>query len=263
MSDNFKSELNTAFGAAQTAAGFIRNNFERGLNIRSKNEYDELVTDLDHQSEKLILERLQYDFPAYNIISEESTAIDNQSRLSWMVDPLDGTSNLVIGLPIVGVSIALLVDNEPVVGVVVNVMRDLCFTAIRGEGAYMNNAPIRVSDKTEFRRTHVGHIVSFEEKLKPRALELVTTLRSSCRRMLDTWAPAIEWSLLAQGKIDALVSLGSGPLDRLAGMLIAQEAGAMVSFVEMGGESRDDFLVASANVALHSKLLELVHRHYR
>jgi myo-inositol-1(or 4)-monophosphatase len=128
----------------------------------------------------------------------------------------------------------------------------------------MNGVRLQVSDKSEVKRAQVGHIVSFEEKLKPRALELVTTLRRSCRRMLDTWAPSIEWTLLAQGKIDALVSLGSGLYDRMAGMLIVQEAGGYITNLtgDPASSLKADYLLASNHTGLHDDLLKLIQEHY-
>lgn len=256
----YDAELKTALHAAGLARKHIHTNFNKALNIQTKVAYDELVTDLDQTTETLILNQLQVSFPAYNILSEESPHLDNLNTRTWVVDPLDGTANLVLGLPLVGVSIALLDGDAVVMGVVCHAISGTSYRALQGQGAFVKSKRLQVSTQNNLKKATIGHIVSFDEKLKPRALDLVTMLRRSCRRMLDTWTPSLEWTLLAHGKLDALVSLGSGRYDRLAGQLIAQEAGALVTDLE--GHTITDigssYLLASNNTSLHEQLLDLI-----
>ncbi len=261
----YTDQLQAAIQAAQQASELIRSNFDRSLTITTKKDYNELVTDLDIRSEQTILDSLANHFGDYSILSEEKGKIDRPSRRQWVIDPLDGTHNLTLGLPVLGVSIALVDDDEVVVGVISHVMQAHLYVGERGCGATVDNRPVHVSGLTDIAKAKVGHIVSFEEKLKPRALNLVTSLRTTCQRLLDTWAPSVEWSLLAHGKIDALVSLGSGPYDRLAGMLIVREAGGLITDFD-GNPVNDyptDYLLASNGTDLHFKVLELIRTLYR
>jgi myo-inositol-1(or 4)-monophosphatase len=264
-SSPYADQLQAAIQAAQQAGELIRSNFDRSLTITTKKDYNELVTDLDIRSEQTILKSLTKRFGDYNILSEEKGKIDRPSQRQWVIDPLDGTHNLILGLPLLAVSIALVDDGEVVAGVISHVMQNRLYVGQRGCGATVDNHLLHVSGLAEIARAKVGHIVSFEEKLKPRALNLVTSLRTACQRLLDTWAPSVEWSLLAHGKLDALVSLGSGLYDRLAGMLIVREAGGLIT--DFDGNPVDDYhtdyLLASNGTDLHSKLLELIRPLYR
>jgi myo-inositol-1(or 4)-monophosphatase len=264
-SSPYADQLQAAVQAAQQAGELIRSNFDRSLTITTKKDYNELVTDLDIRSEQTILESLANRFGDYSILSEEKGKIDRPSRRQWVIDPLDGTHNLTLGLPVLGVSIALVDDDEVVAGVISHVMQAHLYVSERGYGATVDNRPVHVSGLTDIAKAKVGHIVSFEEKLKPRALNLVTSLRTTCQRLLDTWAPSVEWSLLAHGKLDALVSLGSGPYDRLAGMLIVREAGGLITDFDGHpvNDSHTDYLLASNGTDLHFKILKIIQTLYR
>ena len=105
-SSPYADQLQAAIQAAQQAGELIRSNFDRSLTITTKKDYNELVTDLDIRSEQTILESLAQHFGDYSILSEEKGKIDRPGRRQWVIDPLDGTHNLTLGLPVLGVSIA-------------------------------------------------------------------------------------------------------------------------------------------------------------
>jgi myo-inositol-1(or 4)-monophosphatase len=219
----YDAELQIALQAAKIGRQIICDNFDRTLHIQRK-QYSELVTDVDPEAEEAILKHLQTECPNHGILSEEIGVISGKSDLIWVVDPLDGTSNFVLGIPHVAVSIALYnnkTDNI-LVGVVVNAFRSLHYTAEQQKGAMLNGEPLQISQTAELAKATIGHIVSYEEKRKSRALNLFTDVRSRCYRLLDTWTPSLDWCMLAQGKIDALISLDAGKFDRLAGTLIVQ-----------------------------------------
>lgn len=261
---NYEKELQTAVKAARQAGELIEANFDLLTTITTKNEYKEVVTDLDFKSEDIILSTLKEAFPDFGIISEESPQDSQRREYTWIVDPLDGTANLTLGLPLVAVSIALQKNENAVLGVVYHPIRRHCYTGVLGAGSFMDERKLCVSSIDSMEQAQIGHIVSYEEKYLPRALGLVTTIRSQCRRLLDTWTPSMEWTLLAQGKIDALVSLGSGVYDRFAGALIVREAGGIITDFRGNSLANDngDYIVASNNTALHPKILDLVRRHY-
>lgn len=261
----YAGQMKVAVQAAQKASELIRSNFDRSLTITTKQAYNELVTDLDFQSEQVILDWLTSHFTQYNLVSEEKGSIDHNSPLTWVIDPLDGTHNLTLGLPLIGVSIALTENEQVVAGVISHVIPAHTYVGERRCGATVDGHALHVSGLYDITKAKIGHIVSFEEKLKPRALNLVTSLRKTCQRLLDTWAPSLEWALLAHGKIDALVSLGSGQYDRLAGMLMVREAGGFIT--DFDGHPIDDlqtdYLIASNGTDLHFKILEIIRTHYR
>lgn len=260
----YSEELQIAIKAAEAGGEVIRNNFGRTLEIQTKHEWSEFVTNVDLESESVIVKHLQKACPGYDIISEESSTPIVESELCWFVDPLDGTSNLVLGIPHVSVSIALCDGVDVLVGVVFNPLRSLCYTVGSQDRAAVNGEPLSVSRTKSIDKATIAHIVSYEEKRKPRALELFTHLRSRCYRLLDTWSPSLDWCLLAEGKVDALISLGSSSLDQLAGSLLVRESGGLLT--DLRGRKLSDlgdcYLLASNGTELHSELLKIVSQYY-
>lgn len=263
-------EIDVAILAAKIGGWIIRDRFDQALDIQTKGEWGEIVTSVDQEAEDVILTYLHSRFPSHGISSEESSAIVSKNNLTWFVDPLDGTSNLVLGISYVAVSVALCNTTEVLLGVVYNPMRSLLYVAeIQGQ-ATLNGKPLCVSTVTKLENSTIAHIVSYQEKRKRRALDLVTQFRQYCYRFLDTWAPSLDWCLLGQGKVDALISLGSGQLDQLAGALIVQKAGGLITDLK-GNEIRakdllgqnNGYFIASNGTDLHSELCEIMSYYYK
>src|SRR3984957_10567369 len=137
--------LNTAIEAAQEAGRIILAGHARPKEIIYKGDVD-LVTETDRKSEAAIVARLRHDFPQHKIVAEEGSAKDDlPASFVWYVDPLDGTTNFAHGYPCFAVSIGLLKDGEPIVGVVLNPVSNELFSATLGGGAFLNGRPIQVS----------------------------------------------------------------------------------------------------------------------
>src|SRR6185369_10609451 len=109
----------------------------------------DLVTEFDKRSEEVIISSIQQNFPEHSILAEESGHNNTISEYQWVIDPLDGTTNFAHGIPVFSVSIALLKNNSPVVGVAYDPLRDEMFSAEAGQGASLNQRPIHVSARTE------------------------------------------------------------------------------------------------------------------
>jgi myo-inositol-1(or 4)-monophosphatase len=257
------AELQIAVEAVNRGIPIIVDNFGRTVDIARK-QYSEIVTNVDREVEDAVLEYLRAERPDYGLLSEETGAAPGKSDLFWVVDPLDGTSNFVLGIPHVAISIALCRKTEILVGVVANAFRPLQYTAEYRQGAMLNDKPLHVSQTNSLAKATIGHIVSYEEKRKRRALDLSAKVRSRCYRLLDTWAPSLDWCLLAQGKLDGLISLDAGKFDRLAGTLIVQETGGLITDFEGNPPTDLDngYLLASNGTELHAELLEIVNEYY-
>ncbi|PIA38371.1 hypothetical protein AQUCO_02800217v1 [Aquilegia coerulea] len=154
MGENVSLEdfLNVAIDAAKRAGEIIRKGFHEKKNIEHKGQVD-LVTETDKACEDLIFNHLKQHCPGHKFIGEETTAANGITELTdqptWIVDPLDGTTNFVHGFPFVCVSIGLTINKVPTVGVVYNPILDELFTGIRGKGAFLNGNPIKVSTQSE------------------------------------------------------------------------------------------------------------------
>ena len=144
--------LNIAIRAARKAGNIIAKNYERRDDIetmeKSKNDY---VTNVDKASEAAIIEVIKKSYPEHTIITEESGALEGSDNdVQWVIDPLDGTTNFVKGLPHFAVSIAIRVKGRTEVGVVYDPILNELFTAVRGEGAKLNELRLRVENKRDF-----------------------------------------------------------------------------------------------------------------
>ncbi|MCW2914442.1 MAG: inositol monophosphatase [Actinomycetia bacterium] len=218
-----------AIEAAEAAGALLRSGEQEPLGIRPKGSAGDVVTDLDLAAEKLILEHLQSFYPEHQIIAEESGVLGAEGACVWLVDPLDGTNNVAIGLPVYSVGIALCHDKIPVLGVVHDPVAGQTWSAIRDRGARGPGevSPLRIRPAIRGRGPVLawtqGHSVGHGD-LTARALR--TELESRSVRLLQLWAPLIAWVMLARGHIDGIVGYRAEMVDLPAGALIALEAGA-------------------------------------
>ena len=249
-----RDELTTATYAARAGGAIIRSLFGQDLAAREKRGAD-LVTEADQAAEATILAVLRAAHPDFGIISEECGALPGTAGYTWVVDPLDGTNNFVAGIPQVGVSIALVRGEEAVLGVVYQPMADVLWQARRGEGARRNGQPITVATRQDdLDRATVAYVQGYLAG-DALALAIQRALYGRVKRVLTNWAAALDWCLLAEGRIAAVVSLESEREDQIAGTLIAQEAGARVTDVAgrpyTPGMTR---LLACGNDRIHAAL---------
>ncbi|TYI04324.1 hypothetical protein ES332_A10G009300v1 [Gossypium tomentosum] len=236
MADNGSPEefLATAVDAAKKAGEIIRQGFYQTKNVEHKGQVD-LVTETDKACEDLVFNHLKQHYPSHKFIGEETTAACGASELTdeptWIVDPLDGTTNFVHGFPFVCVSIGLTIGKVPTVGVVYNPIMDELFTAVLGKGAFLNGTPIRVSSQTEL----VKSLLATEVGTKRDKLTVdVTTNRINSllfkvRSLRMSGSCALNLCGIACGRLDLFYELGyGGPWDVAAGVLIVNEAGGLV-----------------------------------
>ncbi len=148
--------LEIAKEAATEAGKIIRRSFGQEHKLIIKEDVADFATQVDLESEKKIVEILIKAFPDHNIVSEEKVKIDNKSKYTWAIDPIDGTVSYNTGMPFFSVSIGLLEDNQPIVGVILHVIEKGLYWAGRGKGAYLNGKKISVSKTTKLEQAVVG-----------------------------------------------------------------------------------------------------------
>ncbi|MFF4525673.1 inositol monophosphatase family protein [Streptomyces bluensis] len=268
-SAGFASECRTAVAAAEEAGALLRSRFPDGFAARPKGEHGDVVTDLDLMAERLVVDRIRERFPHDRILAEESGELrgDGGGR-TWLVDPLDGSNNVVIGLPAYVVGIALCVDEAPVVGVVHDPVTGHTWSALRGGGAHGPRGRLAgvtggrpLSSAGPLLAWTQGHAVDRDD---PAARALRHTLENRSRRLLQLWAPLLTWAMLARGDIDGFVGYRAEAIDLPAGALLAREAGVAVRHLdggEFGGgftgpDTERSFVAGRPEVLPH--LLELV-----
>jgi myo-inositol-1(or 4)-monophosphatase len=183
---------------------------------------------VDYLSEQIILETLQSTFPDHQIHSEEAGDNGLTSDWLWLIDPLDGTNNFAIGLPVFSISMTLLYKREPVLGIVYEPMIDRLFVSSKGQGTYCNDKKIEVKKNKDFTKSNVGWIQGHQVQQHPRAVQLRQYIDHSFKRMMRLWAPTIAWSMLAKGDLDGIILFNSEGDDLYSGILMVLEAGGTV-----------------------------------
>jgi myo-inositol-1(or 4)-monophosphatase len=218
-----------ATDVAREAGALLRARSRGRLGSRPKGTSGDVVTDLDLAAEELVLRRLRAAYPDHRIVAEESGVHEADSAWTWLVDPLDGTNNVAIGLPAYVVGLALCDAGRPVVGVVHDPVTEQTWSAVRGAGAtgpHGRLAPVpRATPHGPILGWTQGHTVSRHD-VHARALKLV--LERHAYRLLQLWAPLLCWVMLARGDIDGFVGYHAEEVDLPAGALVATEAGLVI-----------------------------------
>ena len=242
MSLNLHPMVNVAVKAARAAGSLIN---RAALDIESvrvsQKKANDFVTEVDHAAEKVIIETLLQAYPDHGIWAEESgTEFGAQNaECVWIIDPLDGTTNFIHGLPIYCVSIALAVRGKIEQAVVYDPSRNDLFTATKGRGAYLNDRRLRVSKRTQLKESLVSTGFPYREGDDfDQYLVMMGEVMRRTAGLRRPGAAALDLAYVAAGFTDAFFEKGLQPWDVAAGSLLVQEAGGLVG--NFSGEA--DFL---------------------
>lgn len=247
---------------ARSAGKFIageRKNFDASK-IESKGLHD-LVSYVDKESEKQIIERLTMLLPESGFIAEEGTSSKNGERYNWVIDPLDGTTNYIQGVPVYAVSIGLMDGDELVVGVVYEVGREECFYAWKDGGAFLNGLQIRVSERNDIHDALLatGFPYSNFDKLDKYLLLLKWTM-TNARGVRRLGSAATDLAYVACGRFDSFWEYDLKPWDVAAGALIVKEAGGVITDFNGGNKYLFGGEIIASNSLLADMMLEKIGR---
>lgn len=214
------------------------------------------VTEVDHRSERAVLEVLGRHCPEDPVVREESGGdLPDRGRV-WLVDPIDGTTNFIHGFPWVSVSVALWVDDRPAVGVVVDVTTGDEYTAVAGQGAWMNGSPIRVSLTQDLGEALIVTGFPYDRKERTEICETrfrqVLAAAQGIRRL---GAASLDLCMVASGKLDGYWEEDLSPWDMGAGVLMVTEAGGTVTDQTGNPVGTRTPFVAASNGGIHSQFL--------
>lgn len=199
------------------------------LQIQAKLNESDVVTIADKESETVIINKIHSIYPEHSILSEESGAENHESDYLWVIDPLDGTTNYSAGLPQFCVSIGLKFKGETIIGVVYAPYIDELYTAIIGEGAYLNGKKILCSENGNIHKAVVSTGFPVDKDVnKDNNLDNVTRILPLVRGLRRMGAAAIDICSVAAGFLDAYWEINLHEWDVCAGLLIAKEAGAEI-----------------------------------
>ena len=222
--------ISVARHAASTVGALIFDHWQRPKEIAYKGVID-LVTSVDRQSERIIVDTLQRAFPDHSILAEEETnQRTSQTPYLWLVDPLDGTTNFAHGFPQFCVSIALQYEDESLLGLVYDPIRDECFEAMRGQGATLNGKPIKTSMIDELDKSLLATGFPYDRRdLADFYLTYFKAFMTRCQGIRRSGSAALDLCYLACGRLDGFWELKLKPWDVAAGSLIVREAGGTLS----------------------------------
>ena len=249
--------LKTAILAAKSASSVVNRSIKRS--IKSYKSLTDLVTQTDIDSEKKILDFIGSKYPDHSFLAEESGEKIKSSDFSWIVDPLDGTTNFVHGYPCYGVSIALMHKNEIIVGVVIELPLNNIYFATNSSPSYCNNDIIHVSNNKNLINsllvTGFGYEHGEKWNLNMKLFKKFTDLTQGVRR---SGAAAIDLCHVSSGKVDGYWEFDIKPWDVAAGALIAKQAGAIVTNLKGRKFSIFDNEVLVSNGLIHHDMLEII-----
>ena len=254
--------INVAVRAAREAGKIInRASLDLDLLRVSEKSANDFVTEVDRASEQAIIDVLLKAFPQHGILGEETGTTHGRadSEFQWIIDPLDGTTNFIHGLPVYAVSIALAQHGVVQHGVVYDPSRDELFTASRGAGAFLDNRRLRVSRRTRVEDSLIGTGFPFRQGDDFDAyLEMFKKFSQRCVGLRRPGAAALDLAYVAAGRYDGFFEVGLKPWDVAAGSLLVTEAGGMVG--NFTGEA--DFLhsgeLIAANPRVYAQMVSML-----
>jgi myo-inositol-1(or 4)-monophosphatase len=244
----------------KAAAGFIRTQYTsfNPDTVRSKS-LNSLVSFVDEEAEKLLVNGLQKLLPASGFLTEEQTVERSAKKYVWIIDPLDGTTNFIHRIPVFSVSVALYENDKALVGIVMDVMRDECFYAFRYGGAYMNGRRIQVSDKSALSDCLVATGFPYEVfDYSDTYLSIIKRLMPRCRGIRRLGSAAIDLAYTACGRFDAFFEYNLNAWDVAGGAFIVQEAGGMVSDFSLTEEFISNKEILASNTLVHHQMIQQI-----
>lgn len=248
------------------AGRILSDYFGQVVNPRMKENIDSIVCDADLAADRFVLQQIQAVFPRHNLISEESGRVWHGSEYTWVIDPLDGTSNFVAGIPWFGVQIGVLRAGQPVLGAMFLPMANTLYLARAGRGAWRNGRPIRLSP--EKRLAHALCAFAFDTspaKRTRQAAEMFYRVLCGVRNVRATYC-LVDFCYTLDGCLGGFVALKTKIWDIVPIALLVAEAGGR--FTDLEGEEvrfdpqpcaeEPDFPVVGASRHLHPALLKLI-----
>ncbi|MDX2448140.1 MAG: inositol monophosphatase family protein [Desulfobacterales bacterium] len=248
----------TGIRAAFESGKILKSYFGNISDIRKKGAID-LVTEADTASEEMIIGIIREMFPEHSILAEESGLDQEDENHQWIIDPLDGTINFAHQVPIFSISIAYAFEGIPVMGIVLNPVTGELFSAVAGEGAFLNNRPIKVSDTRVMQESLLAtgfpyDLLSIFDTITGR-LENCLRAAQGVRRL---GSAAIDICALACGRFDGFWEQNLHPWDTAAAVLIASEAGAVITDFANKPFSIDKKEILATNGKIHTEMISLL-----
>jgi myo-inositol-1(or 4)-monophosphatase len=257
LSQSGKGALEIAASASREAGKLLVDHFDNEKQVIIKGKGN-LVTNVDTLAEEYIIGRIKQEYPDHLIVSEESNSTNTPKGYTWIIDPLDGTNNYVYGIPFFGVNIALLYDRTVLLGITYDPVRQELFHAVKGNGAYLNNVPVKVSEARTLHDSMLGLDLGYSNKRGRELLDITCSLwwRVHCIRLVGSAALGLAY--VAAGRMTTYIHRYVQPWDIASGLLLIREAGGVVTNWKGKEAKHSDKKIIASNYAVHGQMLEFL-----
>jgi myo-inositol-1(or 4)-monophosphatase len=250
---------NTLYKAAIESGKILKENFGGTYGIEIKDVVSNLVTEIDKRSEKKIIEIIKADYPSHNILSEEIGAIDTESDVKWIIDPIDGTVNYAHSISLCCVSIGVEKNGGIVLGIVYNPISGEMFFAEKGMGAMLNDKQISVSSENEISKSLLVTGFPYASDKNPtKQVEVFTKIVLSDIPIRRLGSAALDICWTACGKFDGFWEYNLNPWDVAGGSLILTEAGGKLSNFSGNEFNVYEKEILATNGKIHDQMLEII-----
>ncbi|GAB2475376.1 inositol monophosphatase family protein [Algoriphagus taiwanensis] len=221
--------------------------------------FNDLVSYVDKEAERMIVERLSAILPEAGFITEEGTNVTQGEKYNWVIDPLDGTTNFIHGIPVFSVSIALMEDKEVIMGVVYEVNRHECFYALKGSGAFCNDTRIHVSQAPDLAASLISTgFPYYNFELIDRYLNSMKSLMQKTHGLRRLGSAAVDLCYVATGRTEGFFEYNLNSYDVAAGVIIVQEAGGKVTDFAGGEDYIFGRNIVASNGSIHAEFLAVL-----
>lgn len=249
--------LNFLVDISKQAGEYLKRQTGGELLIEHKGRID-LVTHADKASQKMIIKNIEKRFPGHAIIAEEGYDKSGKEGFVWYIDPLDGTTNFVHGVPVFCVSIALYKGSTPLSGVCYNPSTQETFCAEKGKGSFLNGKRIQVSGTSKLIDALVATGFPYKSENMKKVMERFFKVVSRVQGIRRFGSAALDLCYVASGRFDAFWEMELKPWDMAAGVLILEEAGGMVTSFDGEEFDLNNGNIAASNKIIHNKFLQLL-----
>ncbi len=261
---DYKNLCELTIPVVRSVGEFIRSEVEKisKSDIITK-EHNSLVSYVDKSAEEKLVAALSVIYPGSGFITEEDTVDQVRKEGTWIIDPLDGTTNFLHNIPHYAVSVALMIEGEIVCGVVLNAATDHCYYAWKGGGAYHDGEVITVSETAQLSDSIVATGFPYRKDDVTPLLSMLTDMMRHARGIRRMGAAALDLVYVACGRFDCYYEANINAWDIAAGILIVQEAGGKVDDYSAGDDIIFGGKIMASNGIIHDEVLGLLYGHFR
>lgn len=246
---SYQTLTEAAKSFASEGAAIVHSLRKQSLTVSSKSTSNDMVTNADRETERFLVDRIQSEFPNDSIIAEEGGNRQGTSEISWVIDPIDGTTNFIYDFPSYSVSVGVYENDMPVAGAVFNVLENALYWAGKGIGAFKDNEPIHVRTPVPRENSLIGTGFGYSSSRRKAQAEFLVEIIGEIRDIRRAGAASLDLCYVAEGRLDGYFESGLWPWDFAAASIIVTEAGGVL-LGPKGGEPTSELTIAASSSEL-------------